>query len=94
MTPPEPRAITLTITLPVATHEAMAKWAADVGIPVAELVARLATRYVRSPAATHDAVDDRIGATLLQRAVPEADLPDGVQRLADALRSEPGDNEA
>lgn len=73
----------LVVSLGIDERERLNEWAAEVGIPVAELARRLILRYL-APPRDRDDVDERIGQTLLARAgamghVP-ADAPDKLRR--------------
>jgi integrase len=89
----------LSVPLSLSDHEALIEWAAEVGVPVEELAARLITRYLRPPTASRiarrDAIDDRIGKTLLARAARQGNVPTDalrrVQEVADALRRHPNE---
>ncbi len=77
----------LTIAVELATHEALVEWAAEVGIPVEELSLRLLARYLRSPTAERDPVDDRIGKTLLARMGEQGHIStDVVARFREAAQ--------
>ena len=57
----------LLVAFDIDERERLNEWAAEVGIPAGQLVRRLVLRYV-NPLRTRDAIDDRIGHTLLARA--------------------------
>lgn len=60
--------------------------AAQVGVGVDELVRRLVLRYLKPPR-TRDAIDDRIGQTLLARAAQTGHVaPDVSDKLRQAVR--------
>jgi hypothetical protein len=62
------------------------EWAAEVGIPVAELARRLILRYLAPPRCRDD-VDDRIGQTLMARASAMGHVPaDAAARVSQAMR--------
>ena len=79
----------LLVPFEVDERERLNEWAAEIGIPVAELVRRLVLRYLDPPRA-RDAIDNRIGQTLLARATQMGHLP--TDALRKALREpNPGD---
>ena len=63
--PRHPNGLALALTLD--ERERLNEWAAEVGIPAAELARRLILRYLQPPR-ERDAVDERIGQTLMARA--------------------------
>lgn len=76
----------LVVALDVDERERLNEWAAEVDVAVGELARRLILRYVH-PARSHDAIDDRIGQTLLARAAQTGHIPpDAPDNLRQAMR--------
>ena len=65
----------LVVPLTLDERERLNDWAAEVGIPAAELARRLILRYLQPPRG-RDAVDERIGQTLMARAGAMGHIPD------------------
>ena len=77
----------LRVPVDLATREALTEWAAEVGIGVEDLALRLLARYLRSPAAERDPVDDLIGETLLARMGDQGHIStDVVARFREAAQ--------
>ena len=76
----------LVVPLGVDERERLNEWAAEIGVPVAELVRRLILRYLQPPR-DRDDVDQRIGQTLLARAGAMGHVPlDASDKLRHAIR--------
>ena len=76
----------LAVPLGVDERELLNEWAAEVGIPMAELARRLILRYL-SPPRVRDDVDERIGQTLLARAGALGHIPaDAPAKVRQAIR--------
>lgn len=75
----------LRVALGVDERERLNEWAAEVGIPVAELARRLILRYLAAPR-DRDDVDERIGQTLLARAGAMGHVaPDASDKIRQAI---------
>lgn len=79
----------LVLPLTIVERERFNEWAAEVGIPAGELARRLILRYLEPPR-ERDAVDERIGRTLMARAgamghIP-ADAPEQVSQIVAELK--------
>lgn len=64
----------LAVPLTVDERERLNEWAAEVDVSAAELARRLILRYL-APPADRDAVEERIGQTLLARAGAMGHIP-------------------
>lgn len=64
----------LLLPLTIVERERLNEWAAEVGVPAAELARRLILRYLEPPR-ERDAVDERIGRTLMVRAGALGHIP-------------------
>jgi hypothetical protein len=86
----------LAVALTIDERERLNEWATEVGISAAELARRLILRYLQPPR-DRDAVDERIGQTLMARAGAMGHIPDDaseqIGEIIAALKradSEPG----
>ena len=96
MNPPDPKTVRstdqggLVVPLRVDERERFNEWAAEVGVPAAELARRLLLRYLTPAPQVRDAVDERIGETLLARAGAMSHIPAHaaaqVRRVIDDLK--------
>lgn len=81
-----PTGAQLLVDFDVDERERLNEWAAEVDVGVDELVRRLVLRYVNPPR-SRDAIDDRIGQTLLARAAQTGHIPDDAsEKLQQAMR--------
>lgn len=75
----------LAVALTLDERERLNEWAAEVGISAGELARRLILRYLQPPR-DRDAVDERIGQTLMARAGAMGHIPDNAsEQIGDII---------